>query len=297
MPQIKVNLYKLNYAGQPAFLPQLLTDIKADPLSQRIKRIGYNDIRLEHILEPNSVDNPTPYWLLDFVKVRMEHGPGKVGISTPIQGFALANNEGFGEETAVLFDPVKDYILVQYNHHGVRGSSVDRYLNEYDHTATQKLSLDIKLDTTSEAKLAAKQFVTKLTVKIAPDQMTASHRHRNVSLKRAIELNNAQHGNTVEFTLSASRGRSLSTGPINRMLDTLRSWRVADAQDGVQALEQFQVEAKEDLADRAEKIDMLLPTLEAKISGIVLGQDRRYTMRSRFDALLRARTGWSQIIG
>lgn len=299
MPQpikIKINLYKLTRLLEVHTLPELLAQIQVDDLAGRVRRIGYHDIRLEQLVAPQSAGNPTPYWLLDFVKLRMDHGPGKVGPNTPIEGFPLGQNEGFGEETAAIFDPVRNYMLVQYNHHGVRGPTIERYFNHYDDQMVEQFNLQIKLDDTSDAKLAQKQFITKLSVKIAPGKMTAAHRHNNVSLERALALNDDQHGNTVEFTLAASRGQCLANGPIHRMLDALRAWRQADQDQDSVVLDQFEVEAKANLADRAEKIDMLLPALQAQVDGIVMGADRRYTVRSRWDALLRARNGWDAII-
>lgn len=296
MPKIKVNLYKVTRVFNQGTLPQLLQKIQSDTLNQRVRKVGHHDVRLEHIWAPGDRGNTSPYWLLDFVKVRMEHGPGKVGVNTPIQGFALANNEGFGEETAALYDPVRDFMLVQYNHYGVRGPTIERYLNSYDDTFPEQFGLDIKLDDTAEAKLAAKQFITKLKVKIAPGQMTAAHRHNNVSLQRALELNDAQGGNTVEFEITATRGQCLAPGAIGRMMNTLRNWRQADRDEGTGVLPQFQVEAKANLADRAERIDMLLPALEVSIDGVILGPDRRYTIASRLQALARARAGWAGII-
>jgi len=294
--KIKVNLYKLTRLLEMHTLSELLAQIEGHDLAARVRRVGYHDIRLEQLVPPQSDGNPTPYWLLDFVKLRMDHGPGKVGPDTPIEGFVLGRDEGFGEETAAIFDPARNYMLVQYNHHGVRGPTIERYLNLYDDQMAEQFNLQIKLDDTSDAKLAQKQFITKLSVKIAPGQMTAAHRHNNVSLERALALNADQHGNTVEFTLAASRGHCLANGPIQGMLNALRSWRQADHDEDSSVLAQFDVEAKANLADRAEKIDMLLPALQAEVDGIVMGADRRYTVRSRWDALLRARNGWDAII-
>ena len=294
---IKVNLYKLTVADVASSLPDLLAQIDGDALVDRIRTTGRFDVRLEYILAPHSAGNDTNFWLLDFIKLRMDHGPGKVGKTTAIEGFALGDDEGFGEETSVLFDPATNYLLVQYNHHGVRGASIARYFSNYNHADVASVyEMDIKLDDSSEAKLAAKNIITKVHFKIAPAQMTAAHRINNVSLGRALALNDDQSGSTVELTISANRGQNLATRSANGLLNSLKSLMRADRAQDTNVLTQFDVEAKAQLTDRAEKIDMLLPALQAVVDGVEMGPDRRYTVASRWTALIRARRGWAAIM-
>jgi hypothetical protein len=297
MHSLKINLYKVNTAPGTPPLADLLAGIVNDPLEDRVRRIGNVDLRLEHIAPPNTAGNATNYWLLDFIKMRMDHGPGKVGLTTAIEGFALAADEGFGEETAVLYDPDTDYAVVQYNHHGVRGATLQRYLSTYDQRdPSTGYELVLKLDETSEAKLAGKDYVTKVHFKIAPLQITAAHAANNVSLTRALALNDDQSGSTIELTIAASRGENLLQRGVSSLINNLRLWAQADVDQDTHALTQFQIEAKANLIDRAEKIDMLMPALQAKIDGITLGPDRRYTLDSRWTALNRARRGWREIV-
>jgi hypothetical protein len=72
------------------------------------------------------------YVYLDFARPRTGHGPGHMAKSRPIQDFDLPDDEAFGEDTAVAFDPASGYAAVQYNHYGPRVSAIEQYLSVAD---------------------------------------------------------------------------------------------------------------------------------------------------------------------
>jgi hypothetical protein len=295
-PKLKVNLFKVIRGERDQPLDTLLNDLFHVPLERRVKRVRANDVRLEHIVRPRSADNDTDFWLLDFVYFRDTHGPGKAGRNVAIQGFDMQADDFFGEETAALYDPATDYMILQYNHHGVKAKSVRSYLNNFfeGERAPSDYELVMKLDAESEAKLAAKQHITKARFKIAPVQMTAAHRAAGVSLDRVLRLNESHNGVSIEVTISAERGNRLEQ--LGEMLDGLRGLMRADQEQGTHVVSQFELDAKAHLDERAEKIDMLLPGLVLEVSDIEQGLDRRLTLASRWNALVRAKRGWEQIM-
>lgn len=298
--KMNVNLFHVHTDVAAVPLPDLLTTISQLPLLDRIRALSYGEMRLDYAEPPRSANNASPFWLLDFVKLRFDHGPGKVGKTTLTEGFDLNPDEGFGEETAVLYDADSNHMVVQYNHHGVRASAIERYLNIFNHNPgdVSGYTLAVKLDPTSEVRLAQKNYITKLHFKVAPAQMTAAHRRGNVGVRRALAMNDAQGGNTIEVTIAAAPREHLLAAPIMAMIESLKNMVSADQQDGVRAVAQFEVDGKVDLLDRADGINMISPKLEASIDGLMLGgDDRRYTRRSRWDGLIRARRGWNGIIG
>jgi hypothetical protein len=297
--KMNVNLFQVSRSANALPLPDLLQGVSQLPLEERIRRISYGEMRLDHVEPPNSENNASPYWLLDFVKMRFDHGPGRVGKNTAIAGFDLGADEGFGEETAALYDADTGYMVVQYNHHGVRASAIESYFNILDHDpgAVGGYEMVIKLDTTSEIRLAQKNLITKLHFKIAPGKMTAAHRAANVSLDQVLRLNSEQHGNTIEVTISAAPRENLITQRVFATIDALKRMVAADQEEGTRVVSQFDVNGKVDVLDKADAINMIAPKLELTIDGLMLGDDKRYTRRSRWDGLLRARRGWQDIIG
>lgn len=295
-PKLKVNLFKVIRGERDQPLEHLLHDIAQVPLERRLKRVRVSDVRLEHIARPREAGNDTDFWLLDFVYLRDTHGPGKAGRNVAIQGFDMQVDDFFGEETAALYDPATGYLILQYNHHGVKARTVEGYLNKFfeGERAPSSYELAMKLDTESEVKLARKENITKARFKIAPIQMTAAHRAAGVSLDRVLRLNDSHHGASIEVTIAAERGNRLEQ--LGEMLDGLRGLMQADRDQGTQVLSQFVLDAKAHLDERAEKIDMLLPGLVLEISDIEQGLDRRLTLASRWNALTRAARGWEPVM-
>lgn len=295
LKKMKVNLFEVVRGDRDQPLSDTLSELAQINLENRIKRIGATDMRLEHIMAPGDAGNATPYWMLDFVRFRDTHGPGKAARNAAIQGFDLRPEDFFGEETAALYDPDRNCLLLQYNHSGVKSSSIATYINNFFVGRPPSFyDFRMKLDETSEIRLAKKQHITKVHFKIAPMKVTAAHRAAGVSLDRVLELNNKHDGSNIEITISATRGSKLHR--VNEMLDGLRAFRQADREQDTQVVTQFDLEAKAELEEAAEKINMLMPALVQQISGVEQGDDRRLTLKSRCEALARARRGWAQII-
>lgn len=66
--KMNVNLFQLSRDVNTAPLAELLTEIAARPFEQRIRNISFGQMRLDAISEPGSIENSSPYWLLDFTK-------------------------------------------------------------------------------------------------------------------------------------------------------------------------------------------------------------------------------------
>ena len=293
--EMKVHLFQVHTLEGESRLEDLLEAISIHPLDQRVRTIGHQDIRLEYIAPPRSRSNPSPYWLMDFTRMRFENGPGKISRDDPIEAFDLGDEDGFGEETAVLFDPVTQHMLIQYNHNGARAGKIEEYLCCYDGAIVGKYSLHVVLDRSATARLSQKAIINKLHFKVAPPRITASQRNNNVSLQRAVELADNLDGETVEVIISARNGR-LNMGRVQSAIRSLTRM-VPDGDDFDNgALRTFKVSGKNHVNDVSDEINMLLSKEEVTIDGLQLGQGLRFTQASRWDGLLRARRGWNSIL-
>lgn len=230
--------------------------------------------------------------------MRFGNGPGRVGRTTEIAGFDLGDDEGFGEETAALYDAQTNYVLVQYNHHGVRASAIKKYFNVINHTpaGVTGYELSIKLDPTAEIKLAQKNFINKIHYKIVTSRLTEAHRVAGLSLHEALAMSEEQRGGSIEVTISAPKRENLLMSSVKKTVNALRGMATADQEEETNVLTQFEIEGRDGILDRADAVDMLSPKLVSTVDGLTLGGDRRYTRRSRWDGLLRARHGWRTII-
>ncbi|MEK6382682.1 MAG: DUF6731 family protein [Burkholderia gladioli] len=293
--EMGVHLFQLRTAEGTPRLEPFLREMEQHELTSRLRDIGGQEVRLESIVAPHTEDNDTPYWLLDFTKLRFEHGPGRASRIAPIAGFELEEDEGFGEETAALFDARHRAMLIQYNHHGVRSATIEHYFNLYVPDAPRGYELILRMDDAAEVKFARKQILTKLHFKISPPRMSPAQRHAGVRLARALEMNDDLRGANIEVVISAGRSHNamLNIQHVHRIIEPLRRLIAEDAhRDHDHIVQKLEIEGKDDALAQAEAISLLTPKLEQRIAGLELGGDLRYTRRSRWDALLRARNGW-----
>lgn len=290
---MKVHLFRVRTMDGAEPLVDLLTRIKADALDARLRRIGYHEMRMESIVAPGEAGNDSPYWLLDFTKLRFEHGPGKISRGAPIEGFELEDDEGFGEETAVLYDPASNYLILQYNHNGPRSGTIEQYLCSYEDAVVGKYSFLIVLDETANLRLAQKDIIKKVQFKVAAPRITNAQLNGNVPLGRVLDMANNLDGETVEIIISSGRGR-LSAG-VQNLLETLRGMMPAAAHDADGALQTFRVTGTAGDGE-TDEINMLVTKEEQSIDNLVMGDDLRYTQASRWNGLLRARRGWNNKI-
>lgn len=293
--EMKVHLFKVRTMDGAQPLENLLTAIQGDPLENRLRTLSYQEIRLESLRAPTTRGNPSPYWLLDFTKLRFEHGPGKISRDAAIEGFELEEDQGFGEETAALFDPASQHLLIQYNHNGPRSGRIEEYFCNYENAVVDKYALHIVLDDTANVRLAQKDIITKIQFKVASPRITAAQRAANVPLSRVIDMANNMNGETVDVTISAGHGR-LTMQTVQNMIGTLRNMMVRRDDPVEGPLKTFKITGKSGINGESDEINMLLSKQESTIDGLEMGADRRYTRESRWNGLLRARRGWNAII-
>lgn len=268
--EMKVHLYRAVSFNEGPPLETLLDIISNDTLDHRLRMVGHQELRLEDALRPHTKNNRTPYWLLDFTKLRFEHGPGKASRTEPIEGFELDDNQGFGEETAALYDPQTHHLLVQYNHHGPRAGKIQEYFSMYSNDQSRIYELQIRLDETSDIRLAQKQIINKLHFKVAPSSISETHRRGNVSLGRSIELSENLDGQTIEVIVSAGRG-SLSMPRAQSMINALKRLVQTDAVHNTNSIDTFKVSGKNNIDDSTDVIDMLASKLEIVAAGLIMG--------------------------
>lgn len=296
--KMSVHLFKVtkNESTQP--LSDLLEKISQDDLQTRVIDIAGTKVRLEDILKPMSKGNQSRYWLLNFIKFRFENAPGKAKLDSQTEGFELAPNEGFGEETAALYDPKSNYMIIQYNHNGVRSHAIQEYFCLYGHTSESisGYELNIKLDPTTEERFLKKKYITKVQIKIAPFDILTQFRDADVSLTDMLKLSERSNSNHIELTLAAPKGESLKGKFARNFTGFLRKLMSHDSEENSRILSKFNVSGKVELEDRAEAINMLAAKLKLTIDNLQIGDDLRYTLKSRWEGLSRAANGWHQYL-
>ena len=278
---MQIELYKLDRYPSNFDLAARLEEIEASPLEKRNRHHQGDHIRLE------AFERRGDLWLCDFVRIRMEHGPSKAGVGAPAVGFDLNVDEGFGEETAFLWDAERNWCVVQYNHHGVRVSTISEYLAHYNHDIMQHLVLSPKIDDDIQAKLRRKKIVSKVRLSVAPKKLGNEDFDAGAALGSGIKSLKSTQAEKVQIVISTRKRSGLDLG-----LEAFAEWIGRFASGGKGGpLNAALVSAKEKENEKAEVLDLLRHRVTTE-EIVKAGVDRRFSRKDRFDAVHRAHTRW-----
>jgi hypothetical protein len=285
---LKIHAYKVDSFDGSRTLQDVLLQIESEPsLRERIRLINQVELRAESVSQKDGL------WLMDFVRIRTSNGPGKVGRDSEVEGFEFDEEEGFGEETAALYDPASGYILVEYNHFGVRAGAIADYLSAYDGTETSLYTFKPKYDEDVERRLLNHGITRKISFCLDITRMSEQDRQRGRALSEAIDYGrqNGADKIKVEISVQGERQRSLA----KNALDGLSALRSILGQNP-DAITKLEVSGKENQDSVTEVLDLIAHRLSIEFNDLVLGADLRYPRDERWRALVRAKNGWRQIL-
>ena len=286
---LNVHAFKVTPGDNSAPLENVLQQISDTNIEDRIRETDpRNEVRVE------ASENRNGLWYLDFVKIRRSQGPGHVAPDKRIVGFGLKENEGFGEETAALYDPLSSYILIQYNHYGVRQGAIAGYFRAFDDSAQNSYSLRPKYDHNVERQLINKGTVKKILYNIDISKINSEDRDQGESLEKAIEFGEmAQGAEGVEIQISAGRGKrkGLAQQKSKEIIDQLRNLFKTNHD----AVKKLQVAGKEDEDSKTEILDLIAQRLYMKFD-IEPGADRRFPREKRWNCLLDCFNEWRETL-
>jgi len=285
---MKVHAFKVQKSDDSVVLADLLSMIsKESDLRKRIKIISHVELRAE------AVELSDKVWLIDFVRIRTDHGPGRVGRDSQVEGFDFDDEEGFGEETAALYDPMTGYILIQYNHFGVRAGVIADYLSAFNSDTANLYTFKPKYDDDVERRLLEQGITKKVSFTLDVGKMSDQDRQRGKSLSDAINYGRDSGADKikVEISVVGDKDRGLAT----KALDSVNSLLGIFGQNP-DAVPRLEVSGKEDRDSVTEVLDLIAHRLSTEINDLKVGEDLRYPRGERYKALLRAKNGWKKIL-
>ncbi len=292
MQGISVHLYQVvpHDPKKSAPLEKLIERIGGKPHADRIRNVGHSEVRLEAIDKTGE-----GYLLMDFVRLRFESGPGRADRKKEIEGFHFSPGEGFGEETAALYDPSTQHMIVQYNQHGVRSGRIAEYLSNIDSEPVNQYELEPRFEPHIEHRLARKHIVRAFRFRIATRHLHKVDRDAGVSLTDSLKLGGHFDAETIDVTLRAARAKrssSLNLDEFRRAYRWLRQ-RIGVDEHSVDAA--FLI-GKDDPDSKAEQLNLLGHRLKETFTDLSIDADLRYPREQRWSALLRARGGWDKVL-
>lgn len=282
---MKIHLYQIQSTPDDFDLAARLRLIAADDLEHRNRTRDGEGIRLETMYEDSGL------MYCDFIKIRTEHGPAKVGFNTPAEGFELETDEGFGEETAMLYDPGRGYVVLQYNHHGCRDNAIADYLAGYLHGHFCFLSFNPVLDRDVRSKIQSSGLLKKLTLSVAARDLSDDDYAGNPTIGYAIQsLGRNLDAEKVEITISAGRGKE--KGLQFSALNLLKWVRTFGRDTRISPVKSAKVTVQAENGNAASIVlDLLEQRMVAEIE-LQPGDDKRYPRDNRWRALHAVHDHW-----
>lgn len=279
---MKIHFYKVELSNNHNDLSHILDQIGKKPISERERDIGGKPVFLEKINKENN------RYEMDFTQRRVENGPGYSKKGKPTEDFQLEDDAGFGEQAAAIWS--KGYLAVQYNHYGVRPSTIRGYLQEILHNQKSDqpdlLSMIPVTDDKAYARFLGSQYQTKLSFAVYPNTIS-KEMPDNVGLVTALELRETTSAAKVEISISYGgnkRGGTLQG--IKEIVDGLMKNR--------ECVSSIKAGVKDELDESVEILDLIEHRVQIEVPDSELNRTagRRFDYESRISAIRREFSKW-----
>ena len=280
MPEtsFKVNVYDVEYPednNDPALFSDTLDTIVSSPLPERFRNLRGKGHRLEHHRMSDDC------YLLNFVTLAFA-GPGR---STPLQAaqpIDLQEDESFANETAVLYDPEIDLVLLESSRNGMGQGAFARYISSFSDPETA-YALTPRLDDNAAARARRHQTIRSVTMRLSMGPVTELDRQSGLSTTKA--MGEGYGAGTVEVTFKAERerDRSLIRDTVWQGLTPILGDRESS---GVTMLK---ISGRENEDDPIELIDLIQHREKREFVLEIDAASRKTPHASRWETLLSAR--------
>lgn len=283
-----VHLYRVSRSETLPLLETLIKNISAQPLDKRLRQVTTRPIRLEESVAPDK--NFQGVWRLSFLKFRAE-GPGRVSLGKAAESITLEEGESFSEDTAALYDPEKNVLILQYNHYGPRAQAIEDYFTVYSGQEHANYSFQLQINRDAQARLKNKKVFTRLKFRIAPDQISKHWKEANIGLSTAFKRTaKIADGDwiTVEIGLDRKEyNRSLD------LFDNLKGF-IGLVDEPREAVSQLEITGREDVGFAIDPVDLLKERVRRSYNNLDLDMGRRIPMETRWNCLYDAYSTWKQ---
>ena len=257
-------------------------------LNKREKTISKSLVRVENIKK-----NDDGIWLIDFVKDRKGGGPGKAGKNKKVEGFTFERGDFFAEETAALFIPKSNFILIQFNQNGVRAPTIAKYLSIFGEEYDNAYEFLPKLDADSERRLRNKTIVRKVSMGVCLSKVTDADRDYGEPLSKVIAF--GRHFGDYHIKVEASVGDASKKAKLSKPFEFIESARSFFSRNQ-EAVTNFEISGKDNEDSKVEMIDLVAQRLTVDIDIKPRLTDLRLSMDDRWQALIRAMNGWRDVL-
>ncbi|MBD2479877.1 MULTISPECIES: DUF6731 family protein [Nostocaceae] len=189
---------------------EVLQKVMQLPANQR-----FQEVRLHYVSLHEAVFGWQQIWEGEIVRLRMDNIPVKANLAGKIEDFKLADDEGIGEQSAFIYDPATNILLLQSNKHGVSSGNFARYF-ELIIGSNTSIYIDPVIQWDAVQRLEQMKTVTKLNISIAAlENMSV---FENSGLEEFVNLTTAYQAPVIDVEFKVSRSKQPSL-----LLDKVRN--------------------------------------------------------------------------
>ncbi|MEA5567516.1 DUF6731 family protein [Anabaena sp. UHCC 0399] len=167
----------------------------------------FQEVRLHYVSLHEAVFGWQQTWEGEIVRLRMDNIPVKANLAGKIEDFKLADDEGIGEQSAFIYDPATNILLLQSNKHGVSPGNFARYF-ELIISSNASIYIDPVIQLDALQRLEQMKTVKKLNISIAAlENMSV---FENSGLEEFVNLTTAYQAPAIDIEFKVSRSKKSS---------------------------------------------------------------------------------------
>lgn len=285
---VNINLFSITSSDNSTKLSQTIEDYSLiTDLSLRWR----GEIRLDEI-KAQSNDNGDSIYFLGFSKER-EIGPGKLKKDTVIEGISLEKDYSFGEETAALYIPKKQWLLVLHNQSGIGPTRMMSYFNQIDNGATYLDYLATPfLSPKVDQQLKSMKGLTVVEFDATTDYLSSLNIDDSISVNSSLSDKSVKRVKIILMANEAGTKKKVRKFLSDSYRSLVNLLKQADDKD----VSRLIVKGPDPEADNK---DLVLNLLEHQIkerrsANDLVIENNRYTVESKWKLLERCYVEWNK---
>ena len=236
--------------------------------------------------------------LMDFSQ-RRQGGPGKASASTLTTGFGLEDDEGFSEQTAALYVPATQKILIQYNHSGPQAGSIATYISRVSESG--RFFFIPKLRDDILAMLETQGYASEIHLSFRRGELSPEYKRRGglaIDAMKMVAKTKFQGVAEIGVVLKKEKGRWKDK--LHGFAEEVISLLTENENTDGRLLTSAKVSLSPDPEEQGALINLLKAEHKLELDGLEPGKDRLYPLEGnkarpgRKDRLHEAYRHWTQ---
>jgi hypothetical protein len=220
------------------------------------------------------------YWQGDMLRIRMDESPRKAKLDGSIEDIPFDDDEGLGENTAFLYSPMTNTLVVHEHRGGVPMSRFQRYCKDLG--AVQNVEFSPILRPEAIQRIAQMKNISKLEVRLAGINAAQALRDSNRATKPLLETMDVLSAPKANITLAVQKkGHRLKN--IVTFINGLM--RLDDGRN--ERVRKIQVFGEEEDGEDLQIVDVFQDRM-VELRQVELGESKRLADSQRYTAVLES---------